>query len=229
MASSKPQRGVAARTENKIKRRQMILDHASSMIANDGYGAFTLAELANKAKVTVPTIHNLIGSKVEVARQLVEDMIARTGHILQQKEFGDPISTSEAFIDNLLGLYAKDEAFYKAAFVVGEREKLFEHEMPSGIFNTSLSLAQQFVQDATEKGYLKGQIDSLALADKLFANQRLARHDWVDGYIELPEYRRQVLTGMFITFAADATAEFHAQLMNKIIELQTLKSDSTGS
>tara|TARA_R110002167_G_scaffold354350_1_gene568106 strand:- start:601 stop:1275 length:675 start_codon:yes stop_codon:yes gene_type:complete len=212
----KPQRGIAARTENKIKRRQNILDQARTMIANDGFHSFTLAELANKAKVTVPTIHNLIGNKTDICRQLVEDMVTRTEHLLEQEEFSDPISTVEAFIDNLITLYRDDETFYKAAFFIGEQEKLFEHELPSGIFSNALKLAVQVCVDAKEKGYLLGNIGSLMLADKLFANQRLARQDWMNGYIDLAEYKHQVLTGMFITFAADASADFHQELLEKI-------------
>lgn len=212
----KPQRGIAARTENKIKRRQNILDQARTMIANDGFHSFTLAELANKAKVTVPTIHNLIGNKTDICRQLVEDMVTRTEHLLEQEEFSDPISTVEAFIDNLITLYRDDETFYKAAFFIGEQEKLFEHELPSGIFSNALKLAVQVCVDAKEKGYLLGNIGSLMLADKLFANQRLARQDWMNGYIDLAEYKHQVLTGMFITFAADASVDFHQELLGKI-------------
>ncbi|MBU3003804.1 TetR/AcrR family transcriptional regulator [Paraglaciecola arctica] len=219
MKTLRPQRGIAARTENKIKRRQNILDQARTMIATDGFQAFTLVELANKAQVTVPTIHNLIGNKADICRQLVEDMVTRTEHLLEQQEFGDPISTVEAFTNNLMALYADDETFYKAAFFIGEQEKLFEHELPSGIFHNALQLALQVCIDAKEKGYLLGNIDSLLLAEKLFANQRLARQDWMNGYIDLSEYKHQVLTGMFITFAADASSGFHQELIQKITSL----------
>ncbi|TDF37235.1 TetR/AcrR family transcriptional regulator [Alteromonadaceae bacterium M269] len=219
MKTARPQRGVVARTENKIKRRQNILAQARSMIANDGYGAFTLAELASKAQVTVPTIHNLIGNKTDVCRQLVVDMVERIEKVLLGHEFEDPITSSEAFIDSLLELYASDEDFYKAAFVLGEKEKLFEHELSTGIFNTALKLAYKVCCDAKEQGYLEGRIESWTMADNLFANQRLARHDWVNGYIDLTEYRKQVLTGMFMTFAADAKSDFRERLIKKIKEI----------
>ena len=44
----------------------------------------------------------------------------------------------------------------------------------------------------------------------------MARQDWVGGYIGLESYRKQVLIGMLITYAADATPEFHERLCKKI-------------
>lgn len=219
MKASQPQRGVAARTENKVKRRNNILKQAREMIASDGYGAFTLAQLAEKANVTVPTIHNLIGNKSAVFQQLVQDMVARIDTVLELDTSRDPIATAEIFIDNLIQLYADDESFYKAAFVIGEREKLFEHDLPTGVFSTALNIAHRVCQEAITQGYLKGDIPSLLMADRIFAHQRLARHDWVHGYIDLTEYRLQVLTGMYITFAADAVESFRVQLLEKITSL----------
>ena len=47
------------------------------MIAKEGFDAFKLKDLAIRAEVTVPTIHNLIGGREEVLRHLVESMIER--------------------------------------------------------------------------------------------------------------------------------------------------------
>jgi AcrR family transcriptional regulator len=226
MNRPRPQGGVAARTENKLKRRQNILKQASYLIASEGYRGFTLSQLASKSNVTVPTIHNLIGNKTELCKKLVEEMIERTGQILFKSDIDDPIIATEHFIDGLLSLYKEDEDFYKAAFIIGEHEHLFEHRTPDGIFRKSLDLAHQLCVDGKENGYLLGDVDSLVLADKLFANQRLARHDWVHGYIDLDEYRYQVLTGMFLTFASDAAAPFRKKLIERVCEIQEHEESS---
>ena len=54
----------------------------------------------------------------------------------------------------------------------------------------------------------------------LFSSQRLARLDWVNGYIDLPTYRTRVLTGMFITYAADASPGLRKRLASKLRDLQ---------
>jgi AcrR family transcriptional regulator len=222
----KPQRGVEARTKNKIKRRQNILNKARNMIASDGYGSFTLAKLAKKSDVSLPTIHNLIGNKSEVLRELVQDLVNRSEFSNQKDWSSDPINAIESYMDSLISVYAADEAFYKTAFVINEREEVFEHQLSEGIFSQfdqSLAFIQQFILDAREQGHLNGAIDASFLADRLFANQRLARHDWVNDYIDLKRYKVQVVTGMFITLAADASEVFHKKLTAKISELLDVK------
>ena len=214
-------RGNATRQANKELRRKKILTLARDLISSKGYESFTLSELASQAGVSVPTIHNLFGKKDDIFLELVEEMVIRIERVLAQPNLSNPIETSEAFIDNLLALFRDDEAFYKAAFVTGERSSLFEHELPTGIFNKSLRLAEQACRNALDEGYLQGKIDTHWLALQLFACQRLARQDWVNGYITIDDYKTQVLIGMFITFASDATPEFHQTLRNKIDELSS--------
>lgn len=219
MTTISKQKGVAARTANKIKRRENILSVARTMIAEQGFDAFTLSELATKADVTLPTVHNLLGKKSDIFATLVEEMVIRVEQVLSESESKDPVISAELFIDNLIALFAADEAFYKAAYVAGERTQFFEHHSESGIFAKSMRLARQICQDAVENGYLEGHIKSDLLANQLFGCQRLARQDWVNGYIDLEEYRSQVLAGMFITYSADATPEFKTRLTNLIEEL----------
>jgi len=206
-------KGDATRQANKLRRRQKILSTARDMIASGGFEAFTLSELAAQAQVTVPTIHNLIGKKSDIYQELVEEMVVRIGEAFAKMDVPDPIEAAETFIDNLLALYRADEAFYKAAFVAGERTQFFEHELPTGIFKKSLKLAEQICVDAQKDGYLRGDIDAHSLALQLFGSQRLARQDWMNGYIDLDQYRNQVMAGMLITYAADATAEFRERVM----------------
>jgi len=47
----------------------------------------------------------------------------------------------------------------------------------------------------------------------------LARQDWVNGYINLQQYRTQVLIGMYMIYAADGTPEFQQRLKVRIQEL----------
>ena len=220
MADTPIARGSSTRTANMNKRRHQILSCAGKLIAADGIEAFTLKRLAQDAEVTVPTIHNLIGKKSDIFEKLVEDMVRRVEEALNFQTTGDPITAAETSIDKLMELFSGNETFYKAAFVAGERIDLFEHTEPGGIFASSLNLAIQVCQLGREQGYLQGEIDTSQLAHEVFGCQRLARHDWVQGYIDLKTYRRQALAGMFIIFAADATADYRVKLLERINSLQ---------
>jgi len=216
MTSQPLARGSATRTANKIKRRQHIIDCAGELIARDGVDALTLSRLAEKADVTIPTIHNLIGRKDAIYQVLVDQMLSEIEAAFESKDVSDPIVAVETFVDRLLGLFADNESLYKAAYLAGERKGYFEHDSKTGVFAKSVELAYQVCQNGLDKGNLEGRIDTRKLAVRLFASQRLARQDWVAGYIDLETYRNRVLTGMFITLCADATPEFKKRLIEHI-------------
>lgn len=209
-------RGSAKRTANKLLRKERILACARQIIADEGYDALTLSQLAADAAVTIPTIHNLLGKKSQIIEHLVGDVVVRIGEVLSQQSEEDPIMAVKGFTEELMSLYAQDEALYKAAFVAGERANLFEHQSPDGIFMRSMRLASQVCENAKAKGYLRGDIATDVLAEQLFGCQRLARHDWMNNYIDLNTYKSRVLSGMFMIFAADATPRFRARLIAEI-------------
>ncbi len=219
MSQSNVARGNSTRQANKALRKQNILDEARNLIASAGFEAFTLSELAGRANVSVPTIHNLFGKKQEVFEALCGEMVLRVDETVSNPNLTDPVAAAEAFIDSLLALYRTDEAFYRAAFLAGDRSGLFDHQLPSGIFNRSLSIAKQMCQCALDNGYLQEHIDIDWLAEQLFGCQRLARQDWVNGYIDLNRYRQQVLIGMYITYASTATPAFRKRLYGCIDHL----------
>ena len=219
MSSPTLARGNITRQANKKLRRQRILDIAKHLIASQGFEAFTLSHLAKEAGVSTPTIHNLFGKKDNIFQELVSQMVNTISLALSNPDVSDPIEGAEVFTDNLLRLYKQDEAFYRSAFMAADRTGLFDHKLPDGIFHQSLQIAERLCTEAKENGFLKGNIATGTLAEQLFACQRLARQDWVNGYIDLQRYRKQVLIGMYITYAADASPDFYKMLCNKINEL----------
>ena len=219
MSSPTLARGNVTRQANKKLRRQRILDIAKHLIASQGFEAFTLSQLAKEAGVSTPTIHNLFGKKDNIFQELVSQMVNTISLALSNPDMSDPIEGAEVFTDNLLRLYKQDEAFYRSAFMAADRTGLFDHKLPDGIFHQSLQIAERLCTEAKENGFLKGNMATGTLAEQLFACQRLARQDWVNGYIDLQRYRKQVLIGMYITYAADASPDFYKMLCNKINEL----------
>lgn len=209
-------RGSVTRTANKLRRKERILSSARTIIATQGYDALTLSQLASDADVTIPTIHNLLGKKSEIIAHLVGDVVSHIDQIISRQVEDDPINAIKALTEALTALYTEDETLYKAAFVAGERAKLFEHHSQQGIFKRSLLLATQVCENAKANGYLEGQIDTRILAEQLFGCQRLARLDWMNNYIDLSAYKTRVLSGMLAILAADATTAFKARLIEEI-------------
>jgi hypothetical protein len=45
--------------------------------------------------------------------------------------------------------------------------------------------------------------------------------DWVSGYIDLDQFRHQVLEGILLVYASDASPELHVRLREEIIKLNS--------
>ena len=211
--------GLAKRLENSRIRRNNILVCAAHLIDENGIENLTLAKLANKAKVTVPTIQNLIGKKAEVLDVLVVETMQKVVEVAGKITATSTIDFILTLGDELIGLLETDEALFRAAFMVGERSGYFEHKSESGIYQRSLKIAQQICEQSIAMGERQEQLDSLQLAKSLFAVQRLARQDWMNGYTQLAEYKLQLKSGMLLVLCADATPDYKNQLIATINQL----------
>ena len=220
MTKKNPAKGLKTRTANKYKRKNYLLACASDIISKDGLDAFTIARLADCAGVTIPTVHNLLGKRSEILSKLVRDALS---DIMNAATDFDPANTLEAlesFVDGLIDLLSTNETFYRAAFMAGERLNFFEHQSESGVFMEARNQARLICAHAISSGKLEGRIAIDQISIRLFSSQRLARLDWMHGYIDLKTYRKQVMTGMLITLCADASQDFKKELLSKIDDLK---------
>lgn len=207
------------REDKKSQRAERILGHARAMIAEEGFDALKIRELAARAELTVPTIYNLIGGKREILARIIEALVERLHLVQSQPDFDDIEAGFEQQIMRLADLFAQDEDFYRAAFVAGDRSGLFEQRSDHGIFARSLQQPVEACKAAQTEGLLKGAISAKELGRQVYDSYRLARQDWANGYFDLDGFRAQALTGIFISLAADASPEFEQRLLKRISSL----------
>ncbi|MAE94305.1 MAG: hypothetical protein CL910_06560 [Deltaproteobacteria bacterium] len=62
-------------TEQKLERRERIIREARELIAERGYQNVTVRELAERCRVSVPTLYNLFGGKGELLQAAVESQL----------------------------------------------------------------------------------------------------------------------------------------------------------
>ena len=189
------------------------------MIAEDGFDALKIRELAARAGLTVPTIYNLIGGKSEILARIIEALVERLHGVQNQSDFDDIEAGFELQITRLAKLFAQDEDFYRAAFVAGDRSGLFEQRSDNGIFARSLQQPIEACKAAHAEGLLQGGISAEQLGRQVYDSYRLARKDWANGYFDLEGFHAQALTGIFVSLAADASAEFRQRLLSRIASL----------
>ena len=213
--------GNAARQANKKLRRENIFNIAKRLIATKGLEDFTISELADEAGVTTPTIHNLFGKKSDIIKELVSNLIEEMQSIFLHNPPIDPIENAKFFIDSMVAAYEQDTNFYRAALMSAEQVRLFDPRIPDGLFQRAEQLAAPR-KEWYESGLFLGNIESSTIMKRVHSSNRLGRLDWVRGYIDLNQYRHQVLEGILMVYASDASPELHARLSEEINGLNSL-------
>ena len=212
--------GNVARQINKNLRRERIFNIAKSQIAKNGLEAFTIAELAQEAGVSTPTIHNLFGKKSDIIKELVSNLIEQM-KIASLDPPIEPIENAKFFVDNVVATFEQDTDFYRAALMSAEQVRLFDPRIPDGLFQRAQQVAAPR-KDWYEAGLFLGNIEPSTIMKRVHNSNRLGRIDWVSGYIDLNQFRHQVLEGILLVYASDASPEFHVRLSKEIKRLSKL-------
>jgi AcrR family transcriptional regulator len=212
--------GNVTRQANKKLRRERIFNIAKRLIAAKGLENFTISELADEAGVTTPTIHNLFGKKSDIIKELVSNLIEQ----MQDNTLNppiDPIENAKFFVDNVAATFEKDTNFYRAALMSAEHLRLFDPRIPDGLFQRAQQLAAPR-KEWYESGLLLGNVEPSIIMKKVHDSNRLARIDWVLGYIDLNQFRHKATKGILLVYAADASPELHVLLIEEINRLNSL-------
>ena len=212
--------GNVTRQANKKLRRERIFNIAKRLIAAKGLEDFTISELADEAGVTTPTIHNLFGKKSDIIKELVSNLIKEMQSNVLNPPI-DPIENAKFFVDNVVAVFEQDTDFYRAAFMSAEQVRLFDPRIPDGLFQRAQQLAAPR-KEWYESGLFLGNIEPSTIMKRVHNSNRLGRIDWVSGYIDLNQFRHQVLEGILLVYASDASPELHVRLSEEINGLISL-------
>jgi AcrR family transcriptional regulator len=212
--------GNVTRQANKKLRRERIFNIAKRLIAEQGLEDFTISELAEKAGVTTPTIHNLFGRKSDIIKELVSNLIEEMQSITLNPPI-DPIENTKFFVNNMADTFEKDINFYRAALMSAEHLRLFDPRIPDGLFQRAQQLAAPR-KEWYERGLLLGNVEPSIIMKRVHDSNRLARIDWVLGYIDLNQFRHKATKGILLVYAADASPELHVLLIEEINKLNSL-------
>ena len=212
----------STRAINMEKRRQRILSAARATLARDGVDGLTVRKLAVEAGITVPTIYNLIGSKDDLLRRLLEELVSRAEQALSEVEEDDPIEATARVVGTLATLFAEDEDFCRAALRAGrDLERSGSKNGALRIWQRSAQVAKRICRDASEEGLLRGDCDPERIGERAYDSYRIAAIDWLDGVIDVAEFERNALIGFYLCLAADAVPRFRRALMSRIGEVET--------
>ena len=145
-------RGAATRNANMAIRRDRILDSARSIIAESGFEALSLRDLAHRAQVTVPTIYNLIGNKAAVVAQLFNDTLTPFEHLKYINDRDDPVGSPEHFFDTLIASLGENEHYHRAEFLAREHMREAGDELAISIHERGVQIAIEACEQARNAG-----------------------------------------------------------------------------
>lgn len=210
----------ATRAANMEQRRQRIMSEARSTLARDGFDALTVRNLADRAGVTVPTLYNLVGSKEDLLRLLIEGLVRRCERELEKVDDRDPIVMTQRVFTTLASIFAEDEDFCRAALLAGQRlERGRSSSASLGIWRRSSQIAMRICLNASEAGLLRGHINPRHIGERAFDSYRIAATDWMNAELDTAEFERNALSGFYLCLAADAVPRFRKALVTQLEEL----------
>lgn len=180
--------------ENKAERRARILSAARRLVAKRGYAGLTMRDLARAARVSVPTLYNLFGSKDAI---LVAELEAAATRI------------SASLPPQSAGFYARGAAIFEAGMRMIEDDPDFFRAVMQ-LFLTSPETAP--MRRRTEDAFIAimaANLEAASRADQLadWAQPAIvARHmfaqymscflAWGMGELDLPSFRAAALSGI---------------------------------
>ncbi len=74
------------RSEQAAATRREVLDAARELFVANGYSATTVAEIAQRARVSLDTVYATVGRKPAILRELAETAISGTGHAVPAEQ-----------------------------------------------------------------------------------------------------------------------------------------------
>ena len=203
------------------ERRERILQAAREIIADHGFEALTIRELAQAAGVTAPTIYNLIGSKDQV---LVAAVAEQTERFLRgiERAPGDVIPIVDANLRELLRM----PAYYRSLLQV----LLTSEAAEPARRNVGTALGGQLraaIGELAEEGGIEEWVDLDALTGQIQATLGFAAMAWANGQLSNKAFAAQERYGVALLMLAVTRGPVREQYGRIVRENQPRASDSS--
>ncbi|MET9801625.1 ScbR family autoregulator-binding transcription factor [Streptomyces sp. NPDC006368] len=190
--------------ERSRRTKQLILDVAAAVFAEEGYPAVSLQAVAERASLTKGAVYFHFGNKEALATAVVQEHYNRWQPIVERvrTQRVSPLERLLAVMDGTAEAFASDRMVQAGARLQIERS-LIAANLPRPFVGWEATLAE-LIEDAREAGQLRADTDPAALArvivSAFFGMQHISdvlsgRADLMQRYAEM----RDVLFKGFIT------------------------------
>jgi len=204
----------SVRTANKQKRRDRILLATATIVCEDGVDAVRLAKVAEMAKVTVPTIHNLFGKKKDVFDRLIDQVCEWMLSNSAQTAQAITLVEIEKGVGNLFDIIAEKELLFKAGYLIGERFGFFGAD--DAPYRLASEAAIRKYQNFVDSKDLNGNLSAHHLGEFIANQFRVLRSDWIKGDLSILQFKNKFLWSFYIILMADAGPDLRKRLLRRI-------------
>lgn len=204
--------------EHKAERRTRIIAAARELVVKHGYDGLTMRDLADKARVSVPTLYNLFGSKDAIlvaALELATSVIASRIRMHEHESF-----------------FARGMAAFEAGMdLIEEQPELFRAVMKMFLTSPETGPMRRRVEDgyvaimagnlraAKQAGQLLDWVDPEIVGRHMHAQYIACFLAWGIGELDGPSFRVAALSGICHLLMGVTTGAFRAETEARLKKL----------
>ncbi len=210
------------RDANKARRRDAILDAATTLLAERHSDEVSTEEIAALAGVAPATIYNLVGTRDDVVRALVDRVMAELGESLAAIDASDPIAGALLVIDQTVAAFVADSNAFRQVVAIAQRAG---PRRPGGAMPSDAQVP--LMRRAQAMGILRDDIDAAGIARQIFVSYTGAMALWSVGRLDDAGFSTAARLGLYIALAATASDAHRDGFLRHVVSLsRTLEHDA---
>lgn len=203
--------------EHKSERRARILAAARQQLARHGYDGLTMRDLAQAARVSVPTLYNLFGGKDAILASAMAESVERIASLAVPAETSF-FERAKIGFDTGMAMIADAPDFYRRLiplFMTSQEAQPIRHRTELGF----LTLMTANLTAARDAGQLQPWADPRVVAGHMWAQYMAAFLHWGIGECSLEEFRTIALSGICHLLLGVARGRFAEEVNATLREL----------
>lgn len=204
--------------EHKAERRSRIIAAARELVVKHGYDGLTMRDLADKARVSVPTLYNLFGSKDAILVAGLERTAAVIASRIRMHEHESFFVRGMAAFEAGMDLIEEQPEFFRAVmrmFLTSPETSPMRQRVEDGY----VAIMAGNLHAAKQAGQLLDWVDPEIVARHMHAQYMVCFLGWGLGEIDGPSFRAAALSGICLLLMGVTTGAFHAEVEARLKKL----------
>lgn len=208
--------GVSRRELAKSGRRERIVDATTALLRETGIDALSVAQIAEKAKVSPATVYNLFGTKSAILQQVFDRDLRDYERLVERARARDALDRIFKAVAIAASVYGADPDFYRAMAHGGRRgDNLY-----SSVSELRIGFWQRAVARARTDGQLRADANDALLGVALSQIMRGAFYEWAAESISAERLAQEVAYGFVLALINHATEHAAAALRAELCRLE---------